>query len=103
MLDIGAWDGFHSFKAERRGADHVLATDSYVWRCGNIAGFELVHKILRSKVKSKEIDVMNISPDTVGLFDVVLSLEYCTTSDILCWRLRRLLALPKDNLFWKPI
>jgi hypothetical protein len=27
VLDIGAWDGFYSFEAERRGAARVLATD----------------------------------------------------------------------------
>ena len=32
VLDIGAWDGYISFEAERRGARRVLATDSYVWR-----------------------------------------------------------------------
>ena len=30
LLDIGAWDGFFSFEAERRGAD-VIALDHYVW------------------------------------------------------------------------
>src|SRR5947199_8458538 len=32
VLDVGAWDGFFSFEAERRGAQRVLATDSFVWR-----------------------------------------------------------------------
>ena len=27
VLDIGAWDGFFSFEAERRGARHVVALD----------------------------------------------------------------------------
>lgn len=31
FLDIGAWDGFFSFEAERRGARQVLALDHYVW------------------------------------------------------------------------
>jgi len=31
VLDIGAWDGFFSFEAERRGAKRVLATDSFCW------------------------------------------------------------------------
>lgn len=31
VLDIGAWNGFYSFEAERRGARRVLATDSFVW------------------------------------------------------------------------
>ena len=28
VLDIGAWDGFFYFEADRRGADRVLAIDS---------------------------------------------------------------------------
>ena len=28
VLDVGAWDGYFSFEAERRGAKRVLATDS---------------------------------------------------------------------------
>lgn len=31
VLDIGAWDGFFSFEAEKRGAKHVVALDHYVW------------------------------------------------------------------------
>lgn len=31
VLDIGAYDGFYSFEAERRGAKRVLALDHYVW------------------------------------------------------------------------
>jgi tRNA (mo5U34)-methyltransferase len=31
VLDIGAYDGFFSFEAERRGAERVVALDHYVW------------------------------------------------------------------------
>jgi tRNA (mo5U34)-methyltransferase len=31
VLDVGAWDGFMSFEAERRGAARVVALDHYVW------------------------------------------------------------------------
>jgi tRNA (mo5U34)-methyltransferase len=31
VLDIGAWDGFYSFQAERLGAARVVALDHYVW------------------------------------------------------------------------
>jgi len=31
VLDIGAWDGFFSFEAERRGARRVVAMDDHVW------------------------------------------------------------------------
>src|ERR1700712_3578633 len=44
VLDVGAWDGFFSFEAERRGASRVVATDSFCWSgsgWGTKAGFEL--------------------------------------------------------------
>jgi tRNA (mo5U34)-methyltransferase len=31
VLDLGAWDGFFSFEAERRGARRVVALDHFVW------------------------------------------------------------------------
>jgi len=31
VLDIGAWDGFYSFLAERHGASRVVALDHYAW------------------------------------------------------------------------
>jgi tRNA (mo5U34)-methyltransferase len=31
VLDIGAWDGFYSFEAERRGAKRVVALDYFTW------------------------------------------------------------------------
>jgi tRNA (mo5U34)-methyltransferase len=80
VLDIGAWDGFFSFEAERRGAARVLATDYYSWRgvgwgTGNgKAGFELARLALGSRVEDEDIDVMELSPERIGTFDVVLFL-----------------------------
>ena len=31
VLDVGAYDGFYSFEAEKRGARRVVALDHYVW------------------------------------------------------------------------
>src|SRR5262245_37663164 len=31
VLDIGAWDGYYSFLAERCGASRVVALDHYAW------------------------------------------------------------------------
>jgi tRNA (mo5U34)-methyltransferase len=31
VLDIGAWDGYYSYLAERSGATRVVALDHYVW------------------------------------------------------------------------
>lgn len=77
VLDVGAWDGFFSFEAERRGASRVLATDYYSWHgpgWGDKAGFELARAALGSRVEDLDIDVMDLSPERVGTFDVVLFL-----------------------------
>jgi tRNA (mo5U34)-methyltransferase len=73
VLDIGAWDGFFSFEAERRGAKRVLATDSHAWR-GHKGAFELARRALGSKVEDMDIDVMDLAPERAGAFDVVLFL-----------------------------
>ncbi len=64
VLDVGAWDGFFSFEAERRGAEG--------W--GDKSGFELAREVLASGVEDKEIEVLDLSPETVGVFDLVLFL-----------------------------
>ena len=77
VLDVGAWDGFFSFEAEKRGARSVLATDHFCWSgpgWGTKAGFDYAHAKLGSQVETKDIDVPQISPETVGVFDVVLFL-----------------------------
>lgn len=100
VLDIGTWDGFYAFEAERRGAAHVVALDGFVWQLdiaahlaaharGELlpllrfdpqatalpgkAGFDLAHRALGSSVEPLVCDVMEISPE-IGVFDVVLYL-----------------------------
>jgi tRNA (mo5U34)-methyltransferase len=77
VLDIGAWDGFYSFEAERRGADRVLATDHFCWNGpgpGTKQGFDLAHQALGSRVEQLEIDPLDLDREQIGEFDVVLFL-----------------------------
>jgi tRNA (mo5U34)-methyltransferase len=80
VLDIGAWDGFFSFEAERRGAARVLAADYYSWHGTGWgtgqgkAGFELARQALGSRVEDVDVDVMDLSKDRIGTFDVALFL-----------------------------
>ena len=76
VLDIGAWDGFFSFEAERRGARRVVALDGGVWKVDSIgkAGFEFARKVLDSKVEDVEMEVNSISIEALGQFDLVLFL-----------------------------
>jgi len=75
VLDIGAADGFFSFEAERRGAEKVLATDLPVGQLRGLGErFALAREALGSRVEDLGIDVYDLSPEKVGVFDVVLFL-----------------------------
>lgn len=91
-LDIGTYDGQLAFELERRGASEVLATDvasheDWDWppavRAGGVEylrqiagvkgrGFEVAARALGSSVQKREISVYDLSPQSVGTFDVVV-------------------------------
>jgi tRNA (mo5U34)-methyltransferase len=114
VLDIGAWDGFYSFEAKRRGAARVLATDSYSWAgpgWGSKAGFLLARQALGLDVEDLDIDVMELSPERVGTFDVVLLLgvlyhlkDPITAVECAASVTNRLLVVETvANLAWLPV
>lgn len=87
-LDIGTWDGFWAFEMERRGADRVVAIDVERWAdfdwlpwireskgrqimTPSDHNFWLAHAMRDSRVERKVCSVYDLSPDTVGTFDVV--------------------------------
>ena len=82
VLDVGAWDGFFSFEAERRGAERVVAVDPECWRepawgpngWGTQQGFNLARRALQSRVEDVGVDLLALGPERLGAFDVVLFL-----------------------------
>jgi tRNA (mo5U34)-methyltransferase len=68
VLDIGAYDGFFTFEAEKRGAERVVALDRH---SAKQKGFALAHELLASKAEYIEGSVYDLSPETHGTFDVV--------------------------------
>ena len=85
VLDVGAWDGFFSFEAERRGARRVVALDAYEWagtppgwegRREQLPpkwlGFEVAHDLLGSSVECVVADFTTTHPADLGRFDVVI-------------------------------
>ena len=69
VLDIGTFDGFFAFEAERRGADRVVAVDHR-----EPPGFRIAHRALDSRVEFRQADVMDLSAADLGVFDVVFFL-----------------------------
>jgi tRNA (mo5U34)-methyltransferase len=77
VIDIGAYDGFFSFEAERRGASRVVASDHWAWTWpGEDArrNFELVHTILDSNVETLQVPAEHLDGQQHGTFDVTLFL-----------------------------
>jgi tRNA (mo5U34)-methyltransferase len=68
VLDVGAWDGWFSFEAERRGAS-VVAMD-----CVEIPNFLRVHRALDSKVDYRILDFYELPAAGLGVFDFVFFL-----------------------------
>jgi SAM-dependent methyltransferase len=91
-LDVGTYDGFFAFELERRGALEVVATDisdhsQWDWPAAMRArgaeylasvagekglGFRVAQEALGSSVVRRELSVYELSPETVGEFDVVV-------------------------------
>jgi tRNA (mo5U34)-methyltransferase len=92
-LDVGTYDGFWAFEMERRGAREVVAVDvldprRWDWPADtqpdavtaiggpkeqSVRAFEVAREALGSSVERLDLSVYDLSPETVGEFDVV----YC--------------------------
>ncbi len=69
VLDIGAYDGFFSFEAARRGAADVLATDGECWSGHHTdphGNFVLIRDATGLEVRDQTIRVEDLSADAVG-------------------------------------
>jgi len=68
VLDIGAWDGWFSFEAERRGA---AVTSVDVFECANYLN---MHRRLGSRADYRNLDLYEIPTAGLGRFEIVFFL-----------------------------
>ncbi len=82
VLDVGAWDGYWSFEAIKRGAREVVAIDDFSDHLGQLRdgdrraweNFDLCRKLLgldAKRCQRHEMSVYELSPTRFGRFDVV--------------------------------
>jgi len=93
VLDIGAWDGWFSFEMERRGAS-VVAVDVREFET-----FLQAREALGSKVEYRIDDVVDITPERYGYFDIVLFLGVLYHLKHPLLALERVCALSTDMVF----
>ena len=68
VLDIGAWDGWFSFEMEKRGASVVAVDATYNEKLLQ------AREWLGSKIEYRVMDVYELRPAELGVFDIVLFL-----------------------------
>ena len=68
VLDVGTWDGWYAFEMAKRGAE-VVAIDCW----DNPRFYEMRRMLgLETQVEYQLMDVYDISPATLGYFDIVI-------------------------------
>jgi len=83
VLDVGAWDGYWTFEALKRGAAEVVAIDDFSDQLGFLTDnarpawetFDLCREALgydERQCRRQELSVYNVSADSLGRFDRVL-------------------------------
>ena len=73
VLDVGCWDGYFSFEAEKLGASQVVSFDDPACRWGGVDGYAFLHNHFKSRahfVKGNVYDLRNTFLDKE--FDIVL-------------------------------
>ncbi len=68
VLDVGCRDGLFSFAAEKRGAAEIVGIDNDL----SLGATELLIPLLDSRVQMHQMNMLDLSPDSFGRFDVIL-------------------------------
>ena len=81
ILDVGAWDGFWTFEALKRGASEVVAIDDFSddltpdksRRATGWQQFDLCRDVLDwgDQCRRQELNLYELKPETFGAFDIV--------------------------------
>ena len=109
ILDIGAWDGYWTFEALRRGAKEVIAIDDFSDYIGILdkrdrkawETFDLCRSALgysEDICKRIEMSVYDIAENKLGLFDTVFFFGTIYHLRHPLWALDKISAICKDEI-----
>lgn len=73
VLDVGCWDGYFSFEAEKLGASQVVSLDEPACRWGGIDGYAFLHRHFKSRAHFVKGSVYDLNKTFLDKeFDIVL-------------------------------
>jgi SAM-dependent methyltransferase len=93
VLDVGCRDGKFAFEAERRGAAEVVAIDNDL----SNGAVELLIPTLRSKVRMEKLNLIDLTAQHFGIFDVVMCFGVLYHLRHPFWAIRALRRVLIDN------
>lgn len=93
VLDVGCRDGLFSFEAERRGAREIVGIDNDLSR----GATELLIPYLQSKVRMYEMNLLDVTPERFGAFDVILFFGVLYHLRYPVWGLKKLVDCLRDG------
>jgi len=95
VLDVGCNAGFYSVEAKRRGAARVLGVDA---QRHEVRQASFVARALGLPIEFRRMSVYDLTPETVGVFDVTLALGLVYHLKHLVLGLERLHSVTRDLL-----
>jgi len=68
VLDVGCRDGLFSFEAEGRGAREIIGIDNDL----SVGATQFLIPYFQSKVKMYQMNLLDLTPERFGAFDIIL-------------------------------
>lgn len=93
VLDVGCRDGLFSFEAEQRGAREIVSIDNDLSR----GAADFLIPFLKSKVRMYEMNLLDMTPEKFGTFDIILFFGVLYHLRYPVWGLKKLVECLSDR------
>ena len=93
FLDIGCRDGLFSFEAEKLGASEVIGIDNDL----SLAATQFLIPYFNSNIKMHELNLLDLTPELFGKFDVILFAGVLYHLRYPFWALKRIVDILNEG------